>query len=61
MVTRRRIRSAKALSWSIGQPLPLGYGALSFMAPRRRRRLIWVWAVAAILALAAGGATWMLR
>lgn len=59
MVIQRRTRSAKALPWGIGQSLPIGYGALSFIAPRRRRGMLWIWAVAAILAIAAGGAAWM--
>ena len=44
-----------------GGSLPIGYAAISFVAPRRRRAIGWVWLVGVMLAIAVGALAWVLR
>jgi hypothetical protein len=61
MLIRRQTRAGRILPWDNGHSLPVGYAAISFIAPRRRRGIGWAWAVGGMLTVAAGAVAWALR
>jgi len=48
------------LPWAITPSLPVGYAAISFTT-RRRRGFHWLWAMACLAVVAAGGVVLMIR
>jgi hypothetical protein len=49
------------LGRQIGRSLPVGYAAISFIAPRRRPAAAWPWIGGILAGLAAGALAWSMR
>ena len=61
MLIRRRARLGRPMVWGGGRSFPVGYAAISFVPPRRRRGTAWIWVLAATFVIATGSVIWMVR